>query len=81
MSRTAAELLTNVAFDCVDADDLVLDAVVMLRVASTTGDGKPRLVMQTTPDLDWILHVGMLKVGLHIAIHDIEADHQHEDDD
>lgn len=81
MSRTAADLLPNVTFNDIDDHDLVLDAVILLRVSSTTGDGKPRLIIQTTPDLDWILLVGMLNAALHIETHDIQRDTDDEDDE
>lgn len=38
------------------------------------GDGKPRLTLAVTPDLDWLLQIGMLRAGLEIVTTDIGRD-------
>lgn len=61
------ELLPNVTVP-MDAGDIVLDACIVMRVINTTsGDGRPGLHIATTPDLDWILQIGMLRAALDIA--------------
>ncbi|MEZ5119628.1 MAG: hypothetical protein R2686_06970 [Candidatus Nanopelagicales bacterium] len=79
MSRLISDLLPNVTSDDVGDGDMVLDAVILMRVVSTNGDGKPRLTIAITPDLDWILQVGMLQSGLHIVTHDIQQDEEGSD--
>jgi hypothetical protein len=78
MSHTISDLLPNVTAD-IDDNDIVLDAVVLLRVINTEGDGKPRIVLAHTPDLDWIIQVGMLKVALTICTTGIEEDDRHDE--
>ena len=70
MTRT----LPNVTSDHINDDDIVLDAVILMRVVSTVGDGKPRLTLAATPDLDWLLQIGMLRAGLEIVTTDIGRD-------
>ena len=41
--------------------DLILDAVVLLRVQSD--EESPTLIIATTPGLDWMLQVGMVEVA------------------
>jgi len=41
--------------------DLILDAVVLLRVQSD--ESSPMLVIATTPGLDWMLQVGMVETA------------------
>jgi len=74
MSRHISDLLPNVTSDHINDDDIVLDAVILMRVASTGGDGKPRLIMVATPDLDWLPQIGILRVGLEVVTTDIGSD-------
>ncbi len=67
MRRQIVDLLPNVTTDDLEDDDIVLDAVIVMRVVSPSGDGAPGLVLATTPDLDWILQVGLLQSALGIA--------------
>lgn len=81
MSRHISDLLPNVTSDHINDDDIVLDAVILMRVASTVGDGKPRLTLVTTPDLDWLLQIGMLRAGLEVVTTDIGRDEDDGDSD
>jgi hypothetical protein len=42
--------------------DLILDAVVLLRVQSDDGSA-PAMVIATTPGLDWMLQIGMIEAA------------------
>lgn len=74
MSRHISDLLPNVVSENITDDDMILDAVILMRVVSTVGDGKPRLILVTTPDLDWLLQIGMLRAGLEAVTTDIGRD-------
>jgi hypothetical protein len=74
MSRHISDLLPNVTSDHINDDDLVLDAIILMRVVSTAGDGKPRLILVDTPGLDWLLQIGMLRAGLEVATTGIGRD-------
>ena len=41
--------------------DMVLDAVVLLRVAN--GDRPTGLVLETTPGMDWMMQIGMVEAA------------------
>lgn len=80
MSRQIGDLLPNVTIDTIDDDDMVLDAVILIRVVSTSGDGKPRLTIATTPDLDWMLQIGMVRAALGVVTDDLATTQENEDE-
>ena len=67
--RPIAELLPNVTAH-IDSTEIVLDGMVLMRVIDPSG-GHPRLCIAVTPDLDWMLQVGMLQVAREICTADV----------
>lgn len=61
--RPVGELLDSFGVVAeLDDDDLVSDAVVLLKVVST--DGQVALTIACTPSLDWISQAGMLHAAI-----------------
>ena len=72
--RPISDLLPHVTAD-LDDGDIVLDGMVILRIINpTSGDGKPRLHIASTPDLDWMLQIGMLHTARQICTSDVARD-------
>jgi len=63
--RTVAEYFPNITVD-IDEGGIVLDAMFLLRVAYPTGR-ETQIVLATTPDLDWMLQLGMIRAAEIIA--------------
>ena len=72
--RPISDLMPNVTAN-LDDGDIVLDGMVLMRVINPTSDGgKPRLHIASTPDLDWMLQVGMIHAAREICMSDIARD-------
>lgn len=65
-TRHISDLLPNVTAD-LDDQDVVLDALVLLRVVDPTRAEGSRLDIVATPDLDWMLQLGMLQAAMSIC--------------
>jgi len=53
--------------------DLVMDAILLMRVARTDRDGSA-LVIASTPGLDWITQLGMVEAARTIMHESAESD-------
>lgn len=66
--------LSQLAIDAdLEEGDLILDAVLLMRVARTDRNGTALLVA-TTPGMDWIMQMGMVEAARHIMQVDDEDD-------
>ena len=68
-----SDLLPNVTAD-LHPGQVVLDGMVLLRVVDPSSGERPNLVIASTPDLDWMLQVGMLHTAREICTADIGPD-------